>query len=72
MKKVLSLLLACMMVFSMVACGNQTKPEDTKANPETTEQVKNDVTEQVKDDAKEGYTIGFSPYTLTKVGSTLP
>lgn len=70
MKKLLSVVLAGAMVLSMTACSSQ-KPAQTAAPAETTaetaaEAAAEAVTEAVSEEAKEGgYTIGFSPYTLT-------
>ena len=72
MKKVLSVAMAGMLALSLTACGSSEKPAGTQA-PAPTEAVKTEaaveeaVTEAVKEDAASegGYTIGFSPYTLT-------
>lgn len=73
MKKLLSVILAGAMALSMTACQGA-KPaettvapaETTAASAETTKAAADAVTEAVKEAAKEGgYTIGFSPYTLT-------
>ena len=72
MKKLLSVILAGAMVLSMTACQG-TKPAETKAAPETTsasaettKAAADAVTKAAEAAAAEGgYTIGFSPYTLT-------
>ncbi len=72
MKKVLSVAMAGMLALSLTACGSSEKPAETQA-PAPTEAAKTEaaveeaVTEAVKEDAASegGYTIGFSPYTLT-------
>lgn len=79
MKKLLSVILAGTLALSLTACQSA-KPEETKSAPaETTtgaeagteaaagrEAGAEAVTEAVSGKAKEaGYTIGFSPYTLT-------
>jgi len=59
MKKMLALLLAGIMVFSMVACGEETKTEDTKeetkteAKAEETKPAENEVKEEVVEEVKE-------------------
>ena len=65
MRKLLSVVLAGAMALSMTACSS--KPAETTAAPaETSEAAAEAVTEAVSSEAKEGgYTIGFSPYTLT-------
>ena len=61
MRKLLSVVLAGAMALSMTACSS--KPAETTAAPAETSEA---VTEAVSSEAKEGgYTIGFSPYTLT-------
>ena len=54
MKKFLSVILAGVMVLSVAACSSSTTTEETEG--ETTEETEG---------AEGGYTIGFSPYTLT-------
>lgn len=67
MKKLLSVILAGAMALSMTACQSSKPAETTAAPAETTKaEVAEAVTEAVSEKAKEGgYTIGFSPYTLT-------
>lgn len=66
MKKLLSMVLAGTLVLSMTACQNSKPTETTAAPAETTKTTADVVTEAVSEKAKEGgYTIGFSPYTLT-------
>lgn len=69
-KKVMSIALAGVMMFSLAACGSADSTETTQetAAPQETqaaEEVAEAVTDAVEEAAEGGYTIGFSPYTLT-------
>lgn len=71
-KKVISVALAGTMMLAMTACGNSQNAADESATTQTEApaavegEVAETVAEEVESEAAEGgYTIGFSPYTLT-------
>ncbi len=77
MKKILSVFLAGVLAFSMAACSGkpaetqapETQAPETQAQGETQATVEQSVAETVAEtvgtEGGSGYTIGFSPYTLT-------
>lgn len=77
MKKILSVFLAGILAFSMAACSGkpaetqapETQAPETQAQGETQATVEQSVAETVAEtvgtEGGSGYTIGFSPYTLT-------
>lgn len=66
MKKLLAVILAGTLALSMTACQSAKPAETAAPSEETTKAAADAVTEAVSEKAAEaGYTIGFSPYTLT-------
>lgn len=68
MKKILAIVLTAAMAFSLIGCGKSSAPETPKTDntEQGTEAGENAVEEALPEaGAEDGYTIGFSPYTLT-------
>lgn len=68
MKKILSLLLVCVLALSLIGCGGSKKDEKGSENQgggKKTESIQNDTSKDDNKGKDEKITIGFSPYTLT-------